>query len=998
MPDNPVEREIRASGADDSVVFVFPSDVASGLWLEASLAITGRDTLPARRFIAWDRFKERAVQSSVAGKEPVSAIVRKLYALDLARRNRESRVPMFDSIIPAAFAESGDAFAPWIAKILPSLALLERKRRAAGTSREEGADGEDRDLALLKADYARFLDAESLFEPSWQIPPLKDAGDRFIIFFPEAIEDFAEYAELLAGAPFVRTVSAFQAPQGPAQIAHPAQAKHPAQATNPANSVNPAQSTRPGELDFGFEDEIEVDDAIAQDAKMSEPFALSAYATTRDEFKAVALEIERLLGSGTRPESIAVSVPNLESAAPYLLREFTLRSIPFEYRAGTPLGACPAGRFFARAAECVSSGYAFAHVKALLLDRSIPWRNRELAEALIEFGIRNHCVTGWREDGKTVDVWEAAFRDPAWADPADWRVRDYYRKLSTALSGLVGAKTFSEIRNRWFAFRDEERDGLLDMGVLSAEDDAVLARCVEELGSLASLEIRYPRLMPEKPFSLFVSTLDEEKYVRRRATTGVNVFPYRVAAGTPFPWHFVVDASQDGATVVYSPLDYLRQDKRGAIGVADTDASRAFFELYRRCPLFPREDEPQKDGGSDRESMARGARFSAAERTFSGYRIPHSAFTRVTSGAAPIERDAFAREAAWLRGSDKEPERLYPTQKCAAASWRARGAARGFSYLTCAYGGRVDALTARIKARLMKTEGLLVTATHLNAWSLCGAKLFLGTILKIKEESADAELLNERNIGILYHNVLETVYAKIRDEDGAFKKERIEDYRAWAEAAARDSARGYSEFRGPLAAPLIDTLADRVFDGVTTILESDAELLDGFAPKVLEGELTYAENGLSYYGRVDRISVNDEGEAVLIDYKSGYVTPTGDYEVSPDGALKDCQIPLYAFLAEHDKAKPCGGKPLAFAWFGDIRKGKYQPVIHDRNTIPWNARTRLFSREEFEPSMKAFSGMAARYADGIAREDFTRPEGLSWTECASCDFRKICRYVYSVRP
>lgn len=997
MPDNPIEREIRASGADDSIVFVFPSDVAAGLWLEAALAITGRDTLPARRFIAWDRFKERAVQSSVAGKEPVSATIRKLYALDLARRNRESRVPMFDSIIPAAFAESGNAFAPWIAKILPSLALLERKRHTTGTSRKAGSDGEDRDLALLKTDYTRFLDAEALFEPSWQIPPLKDTGDRFIIFFPEAIEDFAEYSELLKDASFVRTVSAFQASQDPT-LTPTTTALNPARGGKTTRSEQPSQIARPGELDFGFEGETEDDDANGEDANMSEPLTLSAYATTRDEFKAVALEIEGLLRSGARPESIAVSVPNLESAAPYLLREFTLRSIPFEYRAGAPLGECPAGRFFARAAECVSSGYAFTHVKALLLDRSIPWRNRELSEALVEFGIRNHCVTGWREDGKMLDVWEAAFRDPAWANSADWRVRDYYRKLSTALSGLVGAKTFGEIRNRWFAFRDEERDGLLDMSVLSAEDDAVLARCVEELGSLASLETRYPRLMPENPFSLFVATLGEKKYVRRRATTGVNVFPYRVAAGTPFPWHFVVDASQDGATVVYSPLDYLRQDKRGAIGVADTDASQAFFELYRRCPLSPETREAQTGKARAGGEPTHGARFSAAERTFSGYRIPHSAFIRVTPGTAPIARDPFAREAAWLRGSGNEPEGLYPTQKGAAAAWRARGASRGFSYLTDAYGGRVDALTARIQTRLMKIEGLLVTATHLNAWSLCGAKLFLGTILKIKEESADAELLNERNIGILYHDVLETVYARIRDEDGAFKKERLEDYRAWADAASRDSARGYSEFRGPLAAPLIDTLADRVLDGVNTILESDAELLDGFAPKVLEGELTYAENGLSYYGRVDRISVNDQGSAVLIDYKSGYVTPTGDYTVSPDGALKDCQIPLYAFLVEHDKAKPCGSKPLEFAWFGDIKKGKYQPVIHDRAIIPWNSRARLFSRAEFEPSMKAFSHMAERYADGIAREDFTRPESLSWTECASCDFRKICRYVYSVRP
>ncbi len=998
MTENPIEREIRASGADDSVVFVFPSDIAATLWLEASLAITMRETLPSRRFIAWDRFKERAVQASVAGKQPVTAILRKLYALDLARRNRESAEPLFTALIPEAFAESGAVFAPWIARILPSLALLERKRRVAGKSTDATGDGEDKDLASLKADYSLFLDANSLFEPSWQMPPLRDTGDRFVVFFPEAIEDFTEYEPLLAGAPFITTVSAFPKNEtktgndiAPAKETAKESAKESA---NTARQNRPVAQSRPGELDFGFGQEEENNTGFAQAADSGATdqgeLSLSTHATTRDEFKSVALEIESLLRSGVAPESIAVSVPDLESVAPYLLREFTLRAIPFEYRAGANLGSCPSGRFFARSSECVSSGYAFTHFKALLLDRSIPWKARDLAEALVEFGIRNHCVTGWKDDGKMIDVWDAAFRDPACAEAGDWRIRDFYRELKTSLSALVGAKTYSEIRNRWFAFRE----GFLDMELLSAEDDAVLARCVEELGELASLEARFPNLVPPDPFSLFAAVLDEKKYVRRRAATGVNIFPYRVAAGTPFPWHFVVDASQDGATVVYSPLEYLRQDKRDALGLSDVDASRAFFELYRRCPLSP--------SPTDKNETAQGVRFSCAGRSFSGYRIPHSAFAGLSAEkketAIRSPSDPFALEAAWLSGSVAKPDRLYPVQKKSFASWSERSAARGFSYLESAYEGRLDPLTERIRARLRKENGLLVTATHLNAWSTCGAKLFLSKILNIQEETQDAELLNERNLGILYHDVLCAVYEKIRDTDGAFRKEKLDEYRQWTADAAKDSARAYSEFRGPLAAPLVDTLADRVIDGACSVLESDAELLDGFAPVFLEGELSYAEGGLSYYGRIDRISADDSGTAVLIDYKSGYVTPTGDYAVSPDGTIKDCQIPMYAYLAERAEASPCKGATLDFAWFGDIKKRKYQPVIHDRATIPWNARSKLFSRDEFTPAMEAFSSMTTRYADGINREDFTRPQKLSWTECLFCDFRKICRYVYSVRP
>jgi hypothetical protein len=963
VSDNPVEREIRASGADDSVTFVFPSDIAAALWLEAALGITGRGTIPSGRFIAWDRFKERAVQATVAGKTPVSAILRQLYALDLARRNREAATPIFSSLIPPAYADTSAAFAPWIARVLPSLALLERRR--SRSSRAE-RDGEDRDLVALKDDYARFLEANSLFEPSWQLPPLVDSGERFVVFFPEAIEDYSEYEPVIEDAPFVRAVSAF----GSADA-------RPAIPTSPGARGGKG----PGQLDF-FDADPVTDDPTGDEDELS----LASYPTTRDELKAVALAIENLLREGIPPETIAVSVPDLDTVAPYLTRELALRSIPFEFRAGSPLGARPSGRFFALAADCVASGFAFTQFKALLLDRSVPWKDRNLAEDLVSFGIRNHCVTGWREGAARIDVWEAAFRDPAYAERGDWRIGEWYGKLSRALASLVGSAGFSEIRNRWFSFRES----FLDVSLLSPEDDAVLARCVEELASLAALEERFPSLVPAEPFALFVSVLADKKYVRRRAETGVNIFPYRVAAGTPFPYHFIINASQDDATVMYRPLGFLRDDKRSRLLVSDSDASRAFFNLYRICPLpAPRAESANATEGT--------VEFSFSRRTFTGYRIPHSAFAREEEGAFQAT-DPFALETAWLLGRGSEPDRLYPVQKAAFDAWRARDGGRNFSYLTEPFGERVEPLTARVRARFLKPEGTLVTATHLNAWATCGAKLLLGQVLSVEEESQDAELMNERNIGILYHDVLCTVYRKIRDEDGSFRKERADTYLEWLALAARDSAGGYAEFRGPLAAPLIDTLADRIIEGAAAVIRNDAERLDGFAPVVLEGKFSHSSDGILYYGQIDRISADAEGNAVLIDYKSGFVTPTADYEVSGEGAIGDFQIPLYTLLAERAEGSPCKGSKLGFAWFADIRKGKYQPVVHDRETIPWGSRSRLFSREEFEPSMQALARTAERYARALAEADFTRPKELPWTECASCAFRKICRRVYQVRP
>ncbi|MCD1654141.1 hypothetical protein K7J14_05435 [Treponema zuelzerae] len=217
---DPVRPLIREQWRNPASVFVFPSDIAASLWLGEALEITGASTLAAERFIAWDRFKEEAVRAEVEGKSPVSAVVRKLWARALAEANAEAAektgTPLLASLIPAEYSSEGNLFASWIARILPQLGLWEIKHARALERGRSGriplgsdpsSDGENRDLSFVKHRYEAFLEREKLFEPSWQRPPLKDGGKRYFIFFPEAVEDFGEYAPLFSASPFITLVS-----------------------------------------------------------------------------------------------------------------------------------------------------------------------------------------------------------------------------------------------------------------------------------------------------------------------------------------------------------------------------------------------------------------------------------------------------------------------------------------------------------------------------------------------------------------------------------------------------------------------------------------------------------------------------------------------------------------------------------------------------------------------------------------------------------------------
>lgn len=946
---NPVEDAILREGHDPSVVFVFPSDVAASLWLEAALDILGAGTLPRERFIAWDRFKEEAIQASVGGKAPVSAVVRRLYALDLARRNAAAERPILRSLIPEDHAEGGSRFAPWVARILPSLALWKTRR----DHRPARDDDEDTDLAFLAADYGRFLDDNALFEPAWQRPPFKDVGKKYLVFFPEAIEDWEEYADLLAETPFVRAIPVPETPTPSAE----------------------------------------------------------RFPDARAEIAACALRVEALLRSGVSPESIAVSVPDLEGAGPYLLREFSLRGIPAELRSGASLGSLPAARLFRLALDCASEDFAFGAVKSLLLDRSIPWRDRALNEEIVRFGIAYHCVASWTEGGERVDIWREAFalaaREGAgsrsWngTDPRD--LGSHFAGVADAVRKLAGADSFKAVRDQYFAFKNR----YLDAADLSPDEDAALARAVEELTALVALESRYPAYVPESPLSFFASVLDDRTYVRQRARGGVSVFPFRVAAGTPFPYHFVLDASQEKATVSYRRLSFLRPDKRADLDASDVDASAAFFRAYQSCPLIGAANAVP---GNAAAAVAPGAIFSFADHAFTGWRSLHGHFIETTPSSLPLANPLDA-ELSFLAGVGSAetpfPDRLYPSQRDGFDAFDRRDGATNHSPFVFldkpfAPGATDPALISELRetiARDRMEDGLARTSqSDLKDYAVCPARWFLRASLRLEIADADAELLNERNLGLLYHEVLRRVYERVAVEDKAFDPARADEYCAWAAEYAAGATAEHAEFRGPLARPIIGALAGKVAEGASRVIREDAARFPLFAPVLVEGRLSADEKNVRYYGIVDRVSSDAEGNAVIVDYKSGRVPKLADCVPEPGATARDFQMSMYVYLAENAPASPLAGKRVAGALFADVKAGAFRPILLEPGATGFSARMKSVDRAGFEPALAALRETAGRFADALARLDFTRPRDLDWSECFGCDFKRICRRAYAVRP
>ncbi|MDR1505498.1 MAG: PD-(D/E)XK nuclease family protein [Treponema sp.] len=913
-------REIK----DNNVYFVFPSETAAALWARKICAPgSGVRSVALDRFLAWDRFKESVIRAELRDKKPVSALLRKIFAHSLVRDNFSA--PFLRVVIPPDYAENGEAFVRFIASVLPSLDSWEK---SPGT---DSPDGDDRDFFEIKTRYGSFLRRHDLFEPSWEKPPFKGGSRRYIIFFPETLEDFPEYEKSLS-CPQVVFI-------------------HPESAGVPEN---------PPELRF--------------------------FTSAREEIREAVITIRELHEkSGVPYSDMAVSLPGFDHIAPYLVRELSLADIPHVLRAGKGLGSYGAGRLFSLIRECEGSSFSFDSLKALVLNAFIPWKDPGLNRDLVRFGINNHCVSPFTDKTRgTVDVWEEAFKNAGGVE-----LKNHYRLLRRRIHDLSKADRFAKIRERYFAFRE-----LLDMEKCSPENDAALARCVEELSVLADIEEEYPDLACGDPFGFFVSHLAEKNYVPDREGGGINIYDYPVAAGAPFAGNFVLNASQAALTIQYSPLRFLRQDKRMRLGLEDRDVSAAVIRSFQ--------------AGITGSSFLS---FSAAEKSFSGWAIPHSFFVSRNSSAG--EDRFLAEKAWWFAGGGAAvsfPEKLFSIQKKGFKNWStllgmsaaAEASGENFTYLEGKAGretGKI--LRERIAARKTAprpdgapadSTAFSVSATDMTDFFSCSVFWLYKHVFDLERTPIDAAMLDDASLGTIHHKILQCLFEKIREEDGSFTEARLDQYCRWTGELSGEVFRSDRDFKGLLAYPLLDSLASAAARRICFLLRSEAKYFSGFAVDALEENFSFVKGPLRFTGKIDRVSLyplqgaaGGTSDAVIIDYKTSKI-PLQTECILEDGVLKNFQMPMYILLYEEKTKRNVSG-----AYFFSINKNEIREIV---GKLPYK---RGVSRERYQETIDSLDEYAGRFKAALDEYNFS-PDSVPFTKCPECPFKAICRTTYALNP
>lgn len=967
-----VETALKEHIGDSSFFFVFPTDIAVSCWADYALRFT--EAVALERFTAWDRFKSEAVRAVHQDKKSIPAVLRRLFALQLLEANAQE--PFFSSLIPQTYAASASGFTDWLASLLPQLALWKKKRGQSSASR----DAEDEDLYKLETLYRSFLDKYSLFEPAWEMPPFKDEGKKYVIVYPEILQDFEEYRLLLEQSPHV---SFIHVPSSP--------------------------------LDTGL-------------------CRFTEYSNTRTELRKTALFIRSLCTpkDGSRPlfdwSDIALSIPDSENLIPYVMRELALYNIPARLRSGKKLSLYAAGNLFTLIRNCYTESFSFDSVRALLTDPAFPWKDETAINQLIAFGIEHNCLCSY----DNIDVWEQAFSKA----PGEERAFSLYRELKKQVTSIAGTSSFRKLREHYFAFAG----AFFNPELFSEESDRILSRCISELGALADLEADYPEAAHcSNVLDFFVSVLDSKDYLAQSSERGVSVFSYKVAAAAPFKCHIVVNASQNALNTVYRPLAFLDEAKRFDLHISDRDVSALFVRLYAAHSALP-------------------LCASSSRKSFSGYAIAHHVFDGCTVTAekdnkADADEDFFAAERSFLSGESATPSFLHSVQKEGFFAWAAvreyveKDISAGIENDFEKNAFSADIIREKILSRVCerghesaRTSAsdpacdspsckIKVSASDLKSFYTCPLQWLFSRVLRVREYTADASVVDDVFIGTLYHEIIRRVLDTYKEarlplslKDGRLPLE--------TEASVKNSVHdvitglpdscGLGSDLSPLTVESFRMQETSIVQKLTDFFYEFIGWFSGFFVLETEKTLTLESENRILKGTIDCVLENAaSGSVCIVDFKTGDTPGFAECIKLPESELSDFQLASYIELYE-SSARSAGDRVETAGFFSINNKeptaivGSLVSALTGKKKPYYN--THILPRDgvykdglsSVDGTLEALEKAAQAYAAALSDKDLSLftdplrtgffPDGsrVPYKTCAQCAHKALCRTTYNL--
>ncbi len=961
---NIIEKTLKENILDKSAAFVFNTNVAASSWTDFIVRQDGKDGWPATvaqsRFLAWDAFKGQALKSKEEGKQAVPALLRKLFARSLLERIKGGE-NFFERLINSEYKENALSFTDWLSGILPSLGrwrILADKFIVGEKPQGERDNAENRDYLKLYNEYSRFLDERGLFEPSWKNSRFDSQSKKnYIVFFPELLDDFDEYAEVLAEAQKEGRVRLVKLPE--------------------------------------LKEEIRAD----------------YWQSMRLELRMTALKILRERAAGTDWSDIALCVPDIENLRPYIERELSLYQIPFVTRSGIKLGKTGAGRIFRKIQDCVQSKFSYQSVRSLALDANIPWKSADEMELLVRLGKEAKCLVQYTgSDGLPVDPWISDLSEGVKksADADEFlNAKKFYKSLKSAATALAEAPSFAKIKKAWTEF---ESAFLLEKEKIDDSSNKILSRAVALLDELCAIEKRFPEILKGKieRYAFFLNEIEGSQYQWQSKRLGISVFDYKVSAQAAIKKQFVINASQEAVTVETLPLKFLSQKERDALlkekdDGAQSDHSEAYVRSYAICSgaAFSASQKAldgfaiphsalaagEKPRGPDSDLDA--ADFIKAQKDF----LADNGACKNESGLCLTQAQKDSFEKYFSRAEQNE-------------SGAAQGGLEKKEFLSAAIERKTKIERGQNDGR---QDRIHITATELGDFYPCPRKWIFKDLLRVDEFSLDTDLFEVYDQGSVNHKILELYFESLKQkgeplpvtdsESGklASNENFLQEEEILLPALEKFSRDAFEKAKAYKKSALVQEALksqDKIF------AREVLKFLREFCKKEAYGGWKVEETEWGFgkdvdlppilQGRMDLLLRSPDGAIAIIDYKnSSWAIPSGDLNLKKgEGELDDCQMAAYVRLWENDRQKE--SDKVSRASFVPIKNFKETKVI----APVLKGNTKAVVREDFDGALQSLGRLAAGMEKALEKKEFSQEKVKPYKDCVSCSFNSICRTVY----
>lgn len=959
---NAIAKVLKERLLDKNSVFIFNTDVAANSWTDFVVRQDGNDGWPQSvaldRFLAWDAFKGQTLKIQEEGLESIPSLLRKLFARSLLERIKNGE-NIFERLINSDYKENALSFTDWISGLLPSLGrwrVLAQKFMQGDKFAGERNNPENRDLLRLYQEYSKFLEERKLFEPSWQ-KAVFDPSDKktYIIFFPELLDDFDEYKEVLE------------------------------------------EAQKNGKV------------VLVTIPKSGEPIKADYWTSARLELRMAALKILKAQKEGTDWNDMALCVPDIENYRPYVERELELYQIPFVTRSGIKLGATGAGRIFRKMQDCVMQNFSYQSVRALVLDSNFPWKNPQEMEMLVRLGKEAKCLAQYTDSkGKLVDPWLVDLDEGVRKSGESLEflnALEFYKKIKKSLEKICGADSFAKIKSAWKEF---ESSFIKPQEEIQEAANNILSRCVALMDQLIALEEKFSDIMTGRTdnYSFFLNEVENTQYQTQSKKRGVSVYDYKVSALAAIKKQFIINASQDKITVEKIPLAFLSPKERGLLlGDEQADHSEAYIRSYAQnsdCVFsaaqkaldgfaIPHSALTTAEDPSGPEAQLDQGDFVKIERDFLADK------KNPPKELSPAQKEALENYLRTNGGSESlDPIKDNQEHK---------------DFL-------LPSIERKTKIERAKYDNINdtihLTPSDLKDFFPCPRKWIFKDLLRVNEFSLDTDLFENYDQGSVNHKILEMYFKDLKanglalpevsDKSGKIISEGDQDYeekilRPLLEAFAFEAFKEAASYKkSALVQEALKSQSKSFAQAVIKFLRNfcKKENFGGWAIQEIEwGQGKDIKLPPILQGRMDLVLRSQQNEIAIIDYKnSAYSIPKGDLTLKKQGQnadgspkeLDDCQMAAYVFLWQN--ANPAQEDKVQKASFVSIKSYEEKKVI---DPAP---RGNAVSCDNFDGALQSLKRLLLSMNDSLQKARFELKDVKAYKHCVECDYKYLCRSTY----